>query len=125
VGVRKPGSELRFADVLVIEESGLSGGPPRIETFSFKSRDLSGLGENALKAQMKADAREALQKYGGTLDIRRNTLWPLLHGGSEVLVQRIRLVYEGGRFKPTHGGILKRALDATRQKVPEVEVLFQ
>ena len=43
VGVRKPDTGLRYADVLVIEEGGLAGGPPRVETFSFKSRDLSGL----------------------------------------------------------------------------------
>ena len=40
VGVTKPGSGLRFADVLVIEEGELGGRPPRVETFSFKSRNL-------------------------------------------------------------------------------------
>ncbi|HSP81772.1 MAG TPA: hypothetical protein VLQ93_24850, partial [Myxococcaceae bacterium] len=125
VGVWKPGSEMRFADVLVIEEGGLSGGPPRVETFSFKSRDFSGLGENALAAQMKADAREALWKYGGTLDIRRDSLQPLLRGGSEVPVQRVRLIYEGGTLKPTKTKDVKAAMDETRRSVPEVEVLFQ
>ncbi|HZI05183.1 MAG TPA: hypothetical protein VEZ71_14225, partial [Archangium sp.] len=76
VGVRKPESGLRYADVLVIEEGGASGGSPRVETFSFKSRSLSELKYEALAAQMIADAREALQKYGGTLDIRRDSLQP-------------------------------------------------
>jgi hypothetical protein len=53
VGVRKPGPGLRFADVLVIEEGELGGRPRRVETFSFKSRDLSGLGPDTLKAQSK------------------------------------------------------------------------
>jgi hypothetical protein len=81
VGVRKPGTGLRFADVLVIEMGGPAGQPRRIETFSFKSRNLSGLSGPALEAQMLTDAREALRKYGETLDIRRDSLQPLLHEG--------------------------------------------
>ena len=100
VGVWKQESGLRYADVLVIEVGGPAGGPPRVETFSFKSRDLSGLEKEALKAQMIEDASEALQKYGGTLDIRRDSLQRFLRGGSEVSVQRVRLVYEGGELKP-------------------------
>src|SRR5262249_2666756 len=69
VGVWKPGTGLRYADVLIIEEGEPAGRPPRVETCSFKSRDLSGLDPKALKAQMIEDAREALRKYGETLDI--------------------------------------------------------
>ena len=43
--MRKPGPGLRYADVLVIEEGGTGGQPRRVETFSFKSRDLSQLGD--------------------------------------------------------------------------------
>ncbi|HSP78637.1 MAG TPA: hypothetical protein VLQ93_08920 [Myxococcaceae bacterium] len=125
VGVWKPESLLRYADVLVIEEGGPTGGTPRVETFSFKSRDLSGLGEKALEAQMKADAREALWKYGGTLDIRRDALQPLLRGGSKVSVQRVRLVYEGGALLPEDVDLMKAAVRETESKVPGVEVLFQ
>ena len=39
---------LRFADVLVIEERPPAGQPPRVETFSFKSRDLSPAGGRRL-----------------------------------------------------------------------------
>jgi hypothetical protein len=67
VGVWKPESGLRYVDVLVIEEGGPAGVPPRVETFSFKSRDLSGMRKDALKAQFVEDAREALQKYGDKL----------------------------------------------------------
>ncbi len=119
VGVHKPGVGLRFADVLVIEQKPLSGQPPRVETFSFKSRDLSVLGTDALTAQLIADARAALGYYGETLSIRR----PGLKGS--VKVQRVRLIYEGGALMPKEVDELRRAVNATRSAVPGVEVLFQ
>ncbi|KFA92185.1 hypothetical protein [Archangium violaceum] len=125
VGVRKPGTGLRFADVLVIEEGALGGGPRRVETFSFKSRDLARLQGPALEAQMAADAREALQKYGERLDIRRDSLQSLLPKGGEVEVPRVRLVYEGGELKPLNADRLRAAVAATKDAVPGVEVLFQ
>jgi hypothetical protein len=125
VGVSKPGTGLRFADVLVIEEGELAGRPRRVETFSFKSRDLSGLGETALEAQMIADAKAALRNYGETLDIRRTSLQTLLPGGSEVQVPRVRLIYEGGKLKPMNSDYLDAAVEKTKGLVPEVEVLFQ
>ncbi|MFY0571201.1 hypothetical protein ACN28E_46240 [Archangium lansingense] len=125
VGVMKPESGLRYADVLVIEEGGFSREPPRVETFSFKSRDLSGLKYDALKAQMVEDASEALQKYGGTLDIRRDSLQSLLPRGSEVPVQRVRLVYEGGDLLPRKAADLQKAVSETKSTLPGVEVLSQ
>ncbi|QRK13812.1 hypothetical protein JQX13_27040 [Archangium violaceum] len=125
VGVRKPGTGLRFADVLVIEEGGVGGGPRRVESFSFKSRDLSGLGEGALKAQMIEDASEALQKYGERLDIRRDSLQSLFPGSGEVQVTRVRLIYEGGKLMPKDVELLRGAVDETRAAVPGVEVVFQ
>ena len=125
VGVRKPGTGLRYADVLVIEEGALGGGPRRVEAFSFKSRELSGLDPDALTARMMEDAREALRKYGEGLDIRRESLQSLLPGGSEVRVSRVRLIYEGGELKPTKVNDLDSAVTAAEQAVPGVEVLFQ
>ncbi|HYO53031.1 hypothetical protein [Archangium sp.] len=125
VGVKKPSTGLRYADVLIIEEGELAGRPPRVETLSFKSRDLSRLEGKALEAQMMEDAREALRKYGETLDIRRNSLQPLLHQGSEVAVSRVRLVYQGGALIPKDVRELKRAVGAVKAAVPGVEVLFQ
>ncbi len=125
MGVRKQGPGLRYADVLVIEEGAPSGRPRRVETFSFKSRDLSVLGDTALEAQMIADARAALAHYGETLDIRRGTLQSLLPGGSEVQVPRVRLVYEGGNLMPKDTADLDAAVSKTQQRVPGVEVLFQ
>ncbi|WNG52172.1 hypothetical protein F0U60_01830 [Archangium minus] len=125
VGVRKAGSGLRYAVVLVIEEGELAGHPRRVETFSFKSRDLSGLKYEALEAQMIEDAREALQKYGERLDIRRDSLQSIFPENSKVPVQRVRLVYEGGDLKPTDVNELKAAVEEARKEVPGVEVLFQ
>jgi hypothetical protein len=74
---------------------------------------------------MIEDAREALQKYGGVLDIRRPSLQSRLHQGSEVSIQRVRLVYEGNELKPHNPEDLTAAVDATRSEVPGVEVLVQ
>ncbi|WP_375770122.1 hypothetical protein NR798_04315 [Archangium gephyra] len=125
VGVRTQESGLRFADVLVIEEGALAGPPPRVETFSFKSRDLSMLDEKVLTAQMIADASEALRYYGGTLDIRRPSLQPLVREGSKVPVPRVRLIYEGGALKPGDAAGLSRAVNKASKAVPGVEVLFR
>ena len=119
VGVHKPKSGLRFADVLVIEQKPLSGQPPRVETFSFKSRDFSTLNEKALETQLRADASEALAYYGETLNIRR----PGLERRAEV--QRVRLIYEGGKLKPTKVDDLGTVVSKVQKEVPGVEVLFQ
>ena len=125
VGVWKEGSELRFADVLVIEESPLVKPPPRVETFSFKSRDLSGLKGKSLRGQIVEDARQALNYYGEVLDIRRPTLKPLVGASSEVSVSRVRLIYEGRLFKPNDVNRVKMAMSSVESAVPGVEVLFQ
>jgi hypothetical protein len=125
VGVKKPITGLRFADVLIIEEGELSGKTRRVETLSFKSRDLSRLEGNALEAQMIEDAREALRKYGETVDIRRDSLQLYLRQGSKVPVSRVRLVYEGRELVPKDVDELRSAVDATKSAVSGVEVLFQ
>jgi len=85
VGVAKEGQPgVRFADVLVIEQQPPLGRPPRVESFSFKSRNLRLLSEDAVAAQMKADATDALRYYGETLTIRRDSLKYL---GPEVQIQ--------------------------------------
>ena len=125
VGVWKPESELRFADVLVIEQQPPVGQSPRVETFSFKSRDLSKLDGKSVTAQMKTDASAALRYYGETLDIRRASLHPLLWTGSEVSVSRICLIYEGGVLEPKKPKIQTDALKDVGFAFPQVEVLFQ
>ncbi|NOJ95416.1 hypothetical protein HMI51_21060 [Corallococcus coralloides] len=117
VGMTK--ADLRFADVLVIETKPPSGQPPRMETISFKSRDLRLLNEEALKAQMGADARAALRYYGETVNVRR----PGLEGLARI--RRVRLIYEGGALKPQGSDSLKGVLAQVRDAVEGVEVQIQ
>ncbi|MBZ4372330.1 hypothetical protein [Corallococcus sp. AS-1-6] len=117
VGVAK--ADLRFADVLVIEEGPAAGPTPRVETFSFKSRDLRFLEQRELATQMAADASAALRYYGETVRIRRAGL------RLKVKVQRVRLVYEGNPLKPKKVGALEAALDAVMEEVDGVEVVVQ
>jgi CBS-domain-containing membrane protein len=74
---------------------------------------------------MKADAIEALRKYGETLDIRRGSIQSLFPGSGEVQVSRVRLIYEGGKLMPKDVDLLNRAVDAIESAVPGVEVVFQ
>lgn len=122
VGVKKPDTNIRFADVLIIEEGEHVGSSPRVETFSFKSRDLSLLERDELVAQMRMDANDALRYYGGTLNIRR----PSLNlRETQVRIQRVRLVYEGGELKPRNAKTLRTAMSRVEEMCKEVEVLFQ
>jgi hypothetical protein len=124
VGVAKEGQPgVRFADVLVIERQPPAGEPTRVESFSFKSRDFSSVQDaRPLKAQMAADASEALAYYGEKLNIRRK---PLKYLGPKVQVRRVRLIYEGGDLKPKDPAVLKEAVDKVREEVKGVEVLVQ
>ncbi|AKJ04849.1 Hypothetical protein AA314_06475 [Archangium gephyra] len=122
VGVYKPGTGLRFADVLIIEERPSSGLPPRVETFSFKSRNLKALDATGLAAQMRVDASDALRYYGETLEIRRPSIELR---GREVRVHKVRLIYEGGGLKPKDARVLRGAVEMAKGAVKGVEVLFQ
>ncbi|SET03715.1 hypothetical protein SAMN05443572_101910 [Myxococcus fulvus] len=123
VGVVKPNvAGVRFADVLVIEGKPRVDLPPRVETFSFKSRDLKLLKEEDLKAQMRADANDALRFYGDVLDIRRPEL---MRRGVPTRVQRVRLVYEGGVLKPRDIDMQRAAVRDAQTRVRGVEVSFQ
>ena len=122
VGVAKPGTPgIRFADVLVIEKQPPAGQPPRVETFSFKSRDFKLLEGRTSETQMRVDANDALQYYGGTLDIRRPSLGLR---GTQVQVQRVCLVYEGGSLTPDPR-VLKKAANEVTGDIKGVEVLFE
>ncbi|AKF79468.1 hypothetical protein MFUL124B02_03885 [Myxococcus fulvus 124B02] len=119
VGVMKV--DLRFADVLVIEERPPPGQAPRVETFSFKSRELNRLERSELTAQLRADAGDALKYYGETVDIRRPELQ---RRGMPVTVERVRLVYER-KLAPGDTDVLTSAVRNVKADVKGVEVLFQ
>ncbi|WP_375743708.1 hypothetical protein NR800_37490 [Corallococcus interemptor] len=117
VGVAKV--DLRFADVLVIEDGPAAGATPRVETFSLKSRDLSQFGAEALTAQMIEDASAALRYYGETLNIRRSGI------EQTAQIQRVRLIYEGGKLKPADPKASRAAVRDAQNEVEGVEVSFQ
>lgn len=117
VGVSKV--DFRYADVLVIEARPPPGQPPRVETFSFKSRNLAVLDEDTLPVQLNTDASNAMKYYGGTLKILRDGM------RQQADVRRVRLVYEGGELLPPKRVVLNNAVDATQSNVKGVEVLFQ
>ena len=119
VGVAK--ADIRFADVLVIEEGPAAGPTPRVETFSFKSRELNRLGRSELTAQMRADAGDALLYYGETVDIRRPEF---KLRGIPVKVERVRLIYER-KLAPSDTDLLTSAMRNVKEDVKGVEVLFQ
>ncbi|WP_095981899.1 hypothetical protein [Melittangium boletus] len=125
VGVWKPGSGLRYADVLVVEQRPLPGQMPRVETFSFKSRNFLEMEGRPLKAQVIADAREAVGYYGETLDIRRPSVRSIVGGDGMVPVVRVRLVYEGGALIPRDVDVLNKAVKEAELKFKGVEVLLQ
>ncbi|AFE06545.1 hypothetical protein COCOR_05731 [Corallococcus coralloides DSM 2259] len=117
VGMTK--ADLRFADALVIETKPPPSQPPRMETFSFKRRNLRQLDQDALAAQMRADARAALRYYGETVNVRR----PGLEGPARI--RKVRLIYEGGSLKPENTAALERNLAVLREALPGVEVQIQ
>lgn len=120
VGVAKPGVPgVRFADQLVIDQESASGQPPRVETFSAKSRNLNAIPELQWQAQIKADAAEAVRSYGGTLDIRRPSLNVR---GQPMRVSKVHLVYDA-HFKPEGTKGLQDVIAALTEL--GVEVVFQ
>ncbi|WP_342379815.1 hypothetical protein NVS55_09815 [Myxococcus stipitatus] len=117
VGVAK--ADFRYADVLVIEERPVPGQPPRVETFSFKSRNLSPLKREELTVQVNTDASNAMKYYGGSLRILREGM------RQPADVQRVRVVYEGQELLPKDRKILNGAARAAEKKIKGVEVVFR
>ncbi|NVJ16759.1 hypothetical protein [Myxococcus sp. AM010] len=117
VGVSKV--DLRYADVLVIEERPPAGQSPRVETFSFKSRDLSPLKWDELQVRVNTDASNAMRYYGGSLRILRDGM------RQQADVQRVRLVYEGQGLLPKDPKLFTGAAKIAEQKIKGVEVESQ
>jgi len=93
-GVKK--TDLRFADVLIIEREVAPGRSSRVETVSFKRRDFRKMKAEDVRELMKGDAREAMRYYGGVLDIRTPGLGLR---GQPVTVSKVHLVYDA-KLKP-------------------------
>jgi hypothetical protein len=83
---------LTYVDQLVVDEASLRPGrTPSVHCFSNKQRGFKSLNKKEIERQFDADVREALTKYGGTVEIRRPG-HPLF--GREVNVSRVHLVYD-------------------------------
>jgi hypothetical protein len=93
-----PRVSLTYVDQLVVDKASLRPGQtPSVHSFSNKQRDFRSMSEDMIDAQLAADAREALTKYGGTVEVRRPG-HPLF--GRKVTVSRVHLVYDGTEMTP-------------------------
>lgn len=100
VGLAHEGSDARtYVDHLVVDEATLESNAPRVETFSTKQRDFTHTSDQSIRSQVEADAREALRKYGGTVEIRRQG-HPLFE--RSVPVSQVHLVYDSGMIPDLH-----------------------
>ncbi|WP_224365286.1 hypothetical protein [Hyalangium versicolor] len=92
VGTTKVGQEgVHYPDYLAVDEATLKeGSVPRVETVSVKMRNFSKLSESEVRDLVQADLQEAMNKYGGRLEVRRPG-HPLY--GRTVQVSQIHLAY--------------------------------
>ncbi|WP_228558500.1 hypothetical protein [Myxococcus sp. AB056] len=117
VGVAKV--DFRYADVLVIEGRPTPGQPPRVETFSFKSRDLRFLKSQEVEVRVNTDASNAMKYYGGSLRILREGM------RQQADVRRVRLIYEGPELLPKETKLFTDAARTAERKIKGVEVEHQ
>jgi hypothetical protein len=98
---------LTYVDQLVVDEATLSPGQrPSIHSFSNKQRSFKSMSGHEIENQLAADVREALAKYGGTVEVRRPG-HPLF--GRTVNISRVHLVYDGQGMAPETRATLNRA----------------
>lgn len=112
-GLKPEGSTtVTYADDLVVDEATLSPGlRPNVQSFSMKQRDFSAMSDDEAFKQVRADAREALTKYGGTVEVRRSG-HPLF--GKKVVVTRVHLVYDGTALSPEFKNALRKEAGGRR-----------
>ncbi|HYO51845.1 hypothetical protein [Archangium sp.] len=92
VGLRPVSHDgLTFVDQFVLDKATLAQKAPRAESYSCKMRSFRGWSQEQIEAQVAADVREALTRYGGEVQVRRPT-HPLF--GRTVRVSNVHLVYE-------------------------------
>jgi hypothetical protein len=129
VGVagKAEGETTKFVDQLVVDEATVGAGKtPKIEVFSNKSRQFDELFQQGkvseIRQQVVADATEAIDKYGGTIDIRRrfgadSPLKSLFN--QDVKVEKVTLVYD--KSLAANPRVVKLIEGA---KSPGVEIIF-
>jgi hypothetical protein len=83
---------LTYVDQFVVDEASLRPGrTPTVHCFSNKQRSFKSMSTQDIEKQLTADVREALTKYGGTVEVRRPG-HPLF--GRKVEISRVHLVYD-------------------------------
>lgn len=107
-GLKPEGSDtVTYADDFVVDEATLGGDTrPNVHSFSMKQHDFSAMSLEEARTQVDVDAREALTKYGGRVEVRRRG-HPLF--GKKAVVTRVHLVYDGKNLLP-------RLKDALRER---------
>ncbi|PTL82314.1 hypothetical protein DAT35_19890 [Vitiosangium sp. GDMCC 1.1324] len=110
-------TSLTYVDQFVVDESSLRPGrTPTVHCFSNKQRSFKSMDKREIESQLKADALEALTKYGGTVEVRRPG-HPLF--GRRVEVSRVHLVYDEQGLTPSD----KRML-MNRAQTLDIELHF-
>jgi hypothetical protein len=93
VGLKREGrASVVYVDHLSVDGAALKSSAPRVESISTKQRDFKRMSRDEARDQVAADAREALTKYGGEVEVRRRG-HPLF--GRRMTVSRVHLVYDG------------------------------
>lgn len=117
MGLKREGrTSVVYVDHLAVDEATLKSSAPRVETISTKQRDFKRMSEDEAKNQVAADAREALTKYGGAVEVRRRG-HPLF--GRRVPVSRVHLVYDG-KLVPELSPVRTAMLEAAEEAGVEV-----
>jgi hypothetical protein len=93
VGLAHEGTtDLTYVDGLVVDtESLLPGRKPVVHSFSVKQHDFTHSSSVEARQQLRIDAREALTKYGGAVEVRRPG-HPLF--GRKTEITRVHLIYD-------------------------------
>jgi hypothetical protein len=119
VGLKREGrTSVAYVDHLAVDGATLKSSAPRVESISTKQRDFKRMSVNEARDQVAADAREALTKYGGEVEVRRHG-HPLF--GRRVNVSRVHLVYDG-KLVPGESPVRTAMLEAAKKA--EVEIHF-
>jgi hypothetical protein len=119
LGMKPRGSDKVFyADAAMTDQATLKpGATPRVYTFSIKQRDFMLTSPDEVFSQLRADCREAVKKYGGTVEIRRPG-HPLF--SREVDVSKVYLIYDAKMVPENLRAVMKNIA-----KGLGVEVIFQ
>jgi len=84
---------ITYSDQFVVDEATVGPGKrPNAHSYSDKQHDFSGKSPEDAVKQFRPDAKEAITKYGGAVEVRRRG-HPLF--GQKVVVTRVHIVYDG------------------------------